>query len=60
MKILVTVKRVPDTAADKMLDPQDFTLDRETVDSIINPVDEYAVEEALRLKEQHGGEVAPC
>ena len=58
MNIVVCVKRVPDTAADKKLDPQDFTLDRESVDSIINPVDEYAVEEALRLKEQHGGEVA--
>jgi electron transfer flavoprotein beta subunit len=58
VNIVVCVKRVPDTAADKKLDPQDFTLDRETVDSIINPVDEYAVEEALRLKEQHGGEVA--
>jgi electron transfer flavoprotein beta subunit len=58
VNIVVCVKRVPDTAADKVLDPQDFTLDRESVDSIINPVDEYAVEEALRLKEQHGGEVA--
>jgi electron transfer flavoprotein beta subunit len=58
VNIVVCVKRVPDTAADKKLDPQDFTLDRESVDSIINPVDEYAVEEALRLKEQHGGEVA--
>jgi electron transfer flavoprotein beta subunit len=57
VNIVVCVKRVPDTAADKILDPQDFTLDRESVDSIINPVDEYAVEEGLRLKEQHGGEV---
>src|SRR5690242_2377931 len=47
VNIVVCVKRVPDTAADKVLDPQDFTLDRESVDSIINPVDEYAVEEAL-------------
>src|SRR5215211_3906095 len=57
LKILVTVKRVPDTAADKRLDPADKTLDRESVETILNPVDEYAVEEALRLKEQHGGEV---
>ena len=57
MKILVTVKRVPDTAAEKRLDPADKTLDRESVETILNPVDEYAVEEALRLKEQHGGEV---
>ena len=57
LKILVTVKRVPDTAAEKRLDPADRTLDRESVETILNPVDEYAVEEALRLKEQHGGEV---
>src|SRR3569623_1383889 len=49
--------RVPDTAAEKRLDPADKTLDRESVETILNPVDEYAVEEALRLKEQHGGEV---
>jgi electron transfer flavoprotein beta subunit len=57
VNIVVCVKRVPDTAADKKLDPHDFTLDRESVDSIMNPVDEYAVEEALRLKEANGGEV---
>jgi electron transfer flavoprotein beta subunit len=57
VNIVVCVKRVPDTAADKKLDPNDFTLDRESVDSIMNPVDEYAVEEALRLKEANGGEV---
>jgi electron transfer flavoprotein beta subunit len=58
VKILVTVKRVPDTAAEKRLDPADHTLDRESVETIMNPVDEYAVEEALRLKETAGeGEV---
>jgi electron transfer flavoprotein beta subunit len=57
VKILVTVKRVPDTAAEKRLDPADKTLDRESVETIMNPVDEYAVEEALRLKEAAGGEV---
>jgi electron transfer flavoprotein beta subunit len=57
LKILVTVKRVPDTAAEKRLDPTDKTLDRESVETILNPVDEYAVEEALRLKEASGGEV---
>lgn len=57
MNIVVCVKRVPDTAADKKLDSNDFTLDRESVDALINPMDEYGVEEALKLKEQHGGEV---
>lgn len=57
MNIVVCVKRVPDTAAEKKLDPSDHTLDRESVESILNPVDEYGVEEGLRLREAHGGEV---
>lgn len=57
LKIAVCVKRVPDTAADKKLDPSDQTLDRESVESILNPVDEMAVEEALKLKEAYEGEV---
>jgi len=57
LNIAVCVKRVPDTAADKNLDPTDFTLERDPDESILNPVDEVAVEEALRLKEAHGGEV---
>src|SRR5258708_19424207 len=57
LTIAVCVKRVPDTAADKNLDPSDFTLDRNPDESILNPVDEVAVEEALRLREAHGGEV---
>ncbi|HEU5002064.1 MAG TPA: electron transfer flavoprotein subunit beta/FixA family protein [Actinomycetota bacterium] len=57
LAIAVCVKRVPDTAADKILDPDDFTLDRDSVEAILGPVDEVAVEEALRLKEAHGGEV---
>jgi len=57
LNIAVCVKRVPDTAADKNLDPTDFTLERNPDESILNPVDEVAVEEALRLKEAHGGEV---
>lgn len=57
MNIVVCVKRVPDTAAEKNLDPSDFTLDRDKVESIPNPVDEYGIEEALKLKELHGGEV---
>ena len=43
MNIVVCVKRVPDTAAEKKLDPSDFTLDRENVEAIVNPVDEYGV-----------------
>ena len=57
MNIVVCVKRVPDTAAETKLDPQDFTLDRDSVEAILNPVDEYGVEEALKIKEAQGGEV---
>ncbi|MCA1840050.1 MAG: electron transfer flavoprotein subunit beta [Actinomycetota bacterium] len=57
MNIAVCVKRVPDTAAEKKLDSADNTLDRESVESILNPVDEMAVEEALKLKEAQQGEV---
>ncbi|HMC04135.1 MAG TPA: electron transfer flavoprotein subunit beta/FixA family protein [Actinomycetota bacterium] len=57
LNIAVCVKRVPDTAADKNLDPDDFTLERDPDESILNPVDEVAVEEALRLKEAHGADV---
>jgi electron transfer flavoprotein beta subunit len=56
VRIVVCVKRVPDTAADKRLDPADLTLDRVGVDSLMNAVDEFAVEAALQLKEARGGE----
>ncbi|MHB2022522.1 MAG: electron transfer flavoprotein subunit beta/FixA family protein [Mycobacteriales bacterium] len=57
MDIVVCVKQVPDTWAEKRLSPADSTVDRESVDGVMNELDEYAVEEALRLKETHGGEV---
>ena len=56
MDIIVCIKQVPDTRNVK-LDPETNTLRREGVESIINPFDMYAVEAALRLKDQHGGTV---
>jgi electron transfer flavoprotein beta subunit len=56
MKIAVCVKQVPD-AKDVRLDPKTNTLAREGVESIMNPYDQHALEEAVRLKEQLGGEV---
>jgi len=56
MNIAVCVKQVIDTEAEKKLDPVTWRLDR-NVTCILNPYDEYAVEEALRIKEAHGGEV---
>jgi electron transfer flavoprotein beta subunit len=55
--IVVLVKQVPDTWAERRLSESDYTLDRESVDAVMNEIDEYAVEEALRLKEANGGEV---
>lgn len=57
MKIAVCVKQVPDTWAEKKLDPADKTLDRESVDGVMNELDEYAVEEALQIAEANSGEV---
>jgi electron transfer flavoprotein beta subunit len=51
MRIVVCVKQVPDTWAEKRLDPQTWTLERESVDGVMNELDEYAVEEALRIAE---------
>lgn len=56
MKLIVCVKQVPNTTEIK-IDPVTNTLIREGVESILNPFDAYAVEEAVRLKEQHGGTV---
>ena len=56
MKIIVCIKQVPD-AKDVRLDPKTNTLSREGVQSIINPYDRYALEEAVRLKEKFGGTV---
>lgn len=50
MNIVVCMKSVPDTTAEKRLLP-DGTLDRAGVPAVINPWDEYAIEEALRLRE---------
>jgi electron transfer flavoprotein beta subunit len=57
MNIVVCVKQVPDTWAEKKLTDGDKTVDREGVEGVMNELDEYAVEEALRIKEAHGGEV---
>jgi len=56
MNIIVCVKQVPDTL-EVSVDKETNTLIREGVDSVINPFDLYAVEEALCLKEQYGGMV---
>lgn len=55
MKIFVCVKHVPDTAANvKIVDGSSFD---DSVKFVINPYDEYAIEEAVQIKKDKGGEV---
>ena len=56
MKIVVTVKLVPDPNGEKKIDPTTKRLVRTGVETVINPYDEYALEAALQLKERVGGE----
>lgn len=56
MNVVVCVKQVPDTNAEKRLTP-DWRLDRTSAENVLNPFDEYAVEEAIRIKEKLGGTV---
>ncbi|MGO1651907.1 electron transfer flavoprotein subunit beta [Senegalia sp. (in: firmicutes)] len=56
MNIIVCIKQVPDTNEVK-IDKKTGTLIREGVPSIINPDDKNALEEALRLKDEHGANV---
>jgi electron transfer flavoprotein alpha/beta subunit len=57
LKIIVCIKQVPDTTNIR-IDPETNTLIREGVESIINPFDEYALEEGIRLQEEYGGETS--
>jgi electron transfer flavoprotein beta subunit len=57
LNIVVCVKQVPDTATERTLTAGTGTLDRQTPDGLINELDEYAIEEGLRIAGAHGGEV---
>ncbi len=58
MKILVLVKQVPDTATQVKIGPDPSRIDTGGITWIVSPYDEFAVEEALRIKEKRGeGEV---
>ena len=56
MHIVVPIKQVPETNAVKM-DEKSGTMIREGVEAIVNPLDLYAIETAVRLREQYGGDV---
>jgi electron transfer flavoprotein beta subunit len=57
LKILVTAKRVEDPESKIAVKPDGSWIVTDGLKYVLNPFDEIAVEEALRLKEKHGGEV---
>lgn len=57
MKLVVCVNHVPDTETKVKIGPDAKSIDRSGVNFVINPYDEFAVEECLKLKEKFGGEV---
>src|SRR2546427_13192308 len=57
LKILVCVRRVPDTATRIKIASSGKSVDTTNVEYVINPYEEYALEAGIQLKEKHGGEV---
>ncbi|MEV0178957.1 electron transfer flavoprotein subunit beta/FixA family protein [Streptomyces sp. NPDC050625] len=55
LKILVTVKYVPDATGDRHF-ADDLTVDRDDVDGLLSELDEYAVEQALQIAENYDGD----
>ena len=60
MKICVLVKQVPDKDSDINLIDDEFKIDQTNLNFLTNESDNYAVEEALLLKENHEAEVVIC
>ena len=56
MNIVVCVKHVPDAQSERGFS-EDNTTDRENIDGLLSELDEYAIEEALKIVESDGGEV---
>lgn len=56
MRIIVCIKQVPETG-DVRMDEETGTIVREGVESVVNPLDLYAVELALLLRERRGGRI---
>ncbi len=57
MNCIVCMKQVPDTEAKIRISGDGKTIEESDVNFIVNPFDEFAVEEALKIKESKGGEV---
>jgi electron transfer flavoprotein beta subunit len=56
LNIVIPIKQVPETSNVKM-DEETGTMKREGVESIINPLDLYAIETGIQLKEKYGGKI---
>jgi electron transfer flavoprotein beta subunit len=56
MNILVPIKQVPESSNVKM-DPDTGTVIRAGVETVVNPLDLYAIETAIRLKDAYGGKI---
>lgn len=57
MKIVVCINHLPDTASKIILGPDYKSIDDSDITYVLNPYDEYAVEEAVKFKEEFSGEV---
>ena len=57
MKIIVCVKQVPDTETRIRIAPEGAAIVEQDVNWVVSPYDEFAIEEALKIKEKLGGEV---
>lgn len=57
MKIVVCVNHVPDTETKIKIGPDALSIDKAGVNFMLNPYDEFAVEEGLRLREKFSGDV---
>ena len=57
MNILVCVSRVPDTASRVLVGSDGKSIDPQGIKFVVNPYDEYALEEGLRIREKNGGTV---
>jgi electron transfer flavoprotein beta subunit len=57
VNIIVCIKQVPDTEAQIKIAPDGKSIVKDDIKWVMNPYDEFGVEEALRIKEKSGGEV---
>ena len=60
MKICVLIKQVPDKNSPLTISADHCSLEKSNITWVSNESDNYALEEALLIKEAHGGEVIAC